>query len=75
MKISIATNHIELNNHVEEEAARLNCKLDDSMTYVEQAKFFEDEAANPKNDDDADALTEMARILRAAEARWFELDG
>lgn len=73
--IKAAANHIELNAAVEDAALALNCELDSSMSYAEQAEFFKEEAASPRNQDDAPSLLAMAEILLAAEARWFEIEG
>ena len=65
---------IDLDNAVNQKSAELNCELDNSMTYAEQADFYDSEADAPRNHDDAESLRKMAEILRAADSRWFELE-
>lgn len=68
------TNTVDLDDAVNTKAAELNCELDSGSSYKEQAEFFESEAENQKNHDDAKGLEEMARILREADKRWFEIE-
>lgn len=50
---------------------RFNCELDSSLTYTEQADFFEREME--KTGENAN-MRQMADALREAEKRWFELE-
>ena len=64
--IEIAKTRNEIWELVEQAASELNCELDDGDTYAESAEWFE-------QDENRDGVPEMARILRAAEKRWFEI--
>ena len=63
--IKAASNHIELDNAVENAALTLNCDLDGSVSYAEEAEIFKEKAAR---------LLAMTDILLAAESRWFEIE-
>ena len=65
---------IELDVAVEAYTYSLNCELDKSMTYGECAEFFDNEAKDLRNNNNADSLSEMANMLRHAEKRCFELE-
>lgn len=61
-----ATNTIELDEIVEHFAAYHNCELDASMTYREQAEFFQSEGE--------ESLEPVIDMLLLAEERWNELE-
>jgi hypothetical protein len=65
-QIPHAETTIDLDNLVERAARELGCQLDNSLSYAENADWFE-------QDENRDGAPEMAKILRAAETRWFEL--
>jgi hypothetical protein len=70
--IKSAKNTIELNEIVEKSSQERDFELDNSLTYGEQADFFEkeaDKAGNGKTE-----LLELVKILRDAESKWFELE-
>jgi hypothetical protein len=72
--INAAKTHNEIDAIVEAAALANNCELDSSLSYAEQADFYESEADAGRNHDDAASLKSMAGILRAAEARWFAVE-
>ena len=63
----------DLSEFLENEAARLNLELDNSMTFGDQADFYE-EKSEKVSDDEANSMIEMAETLREAENKWFEME-
>lgn len=64
-----ASNAIELDEIVEQFAAYHNCELDASMTYREQAEFFQSEY-----DKGEVFLSPIIGMLILAEERWSQLE-
>jgi hypothetical protein len=65
-----AKNTIELDELVEKAAFERNCNLDNCVTYFEMAEHFKEKAHRTGNE----TLLDMAKILIAADNRWFTLE-
>ena len=65
--INKATTTTELDEIVEKAAFERNCELSTEMTYRETADFYSEDIDN-------ESLCDMARILYAAESKWYSLE-
>lgn len=71
-EIYSASTTTELNDIVEAASFEVNCELDNSMTYAEQAEFLLEEA--PKSGNGRKGMEQLASLLNEAEIKWHQLE-